>query len=100
MIERISSRRVCGNCGAIYSTADAAHASPGCATCAATTPCGSGPTTPRRPSGRACRPTTEQTAPLIEWFRATDQLVVIDGDRATEAVTADVIAAVDARLAG
>jgi adenylate kinase len=99
VIERISSRRVCGNCGAIYSTETPPTHPWVCDVCGHDA-------VRQRPDDTAeavrerLSAYEEQTAPLIEWFRSRDQLVVIDGDRATEAVTADVIAAVAHRLAG
>jgi adenylate kinase len=99
VIERISSRRVCENCGAIYSTGSPPSKPWVCDVCGHDA-------VRQRPDDteEAVRERLaayeEQTAPLIEWFRGRDQLVVIDGDRDAGAVTADVIAAVDARSAG
>ena len=98
MLERISSRRVCKNCGRIYSTVGAAgrrldlrHL---------------------RRRGRAARRRhpeavakrldayATETQPTIDWYAGTGVLVAVDGLGTLDEVTARLIAAIDARLAG
>jgi adenylate kinase len=97
VIERISSRRVCGNCGAIYSTQSPPKNPWVCDVCGHDAVRQRADDTEDAVRERLAA-YAEQTAPLIDWFRERAQLVEIDGDRDADAVTADVIAAVDARL--
>ncbi len=93
VIERISSRRVCNNCGAIYST-DRPPTSPWtCDTC--------GGEVVQRDDDTAEAITKRladymaQTAPLIDYFDERRQLVTVDGNDHPDVVFERLIAAVD-----
>ncbi len=96
VIDRISSRRVCVNCGAIYST----HEPP-------TTPwicdvCGGRVVLREDDTEAAVRERLalyrEQTSPLIEWFETRAKLVTVDGDADPDEVTATLIKVIDAAM--
>lgn len=96
VIERISSRRVCEQCGTIYSLSEPPSSPWTCDVCG-------GQVTQRaddtEEAVRARLADYEaHTAPLIDWFRSRDRLARVDGDRDAETVTADLVAVVDARL--
>lgn len=94
VIERLSSRRVCSNCGAIYST-QAPPTSPW--TCDR---CGGDVVQHDDDTEAAIRSRladyTAQTEPL-EWLGCYS-LVVVDGNAESEQVTSALVAAIDPRL--
>ena len=97
VVERISSRRVCSNCGTIYSV-DAPPATPGvCDRCG-------GEVIQRDDDTEAAvlkrlAIYNEQTEPLLAWFDERGLLVTVDGVGEPDAITAAIIAVIDDRLA-
>lgn len=84
IVERLSSRRVCGSCGYTGSTKDGDN----CPQCNA-------PLEQRdddKPETVKARLDVyaEQTAPLVEYYRGQDKLVSVDGDRSPQEVYEDV----------
>jgi adenylate kinase len=96
VVERISSRRVCENCGAIYSL-QAPPSTPGVCD-----QCGGSVVQRADDTEEAVRKRlslyNEQTEPLLEWFADRGLLVTVDGVGEPASITAKVIAAIDARL--
>ena len=82
VLERLSSRRVCQDCGAIYSAARAADARRGPATTAAARSC-SAPTTRPRPSTSGSRPTSAR--PSRPSTCSTERGLLVDGRRPRQA---------------
>ena len=97
VVERISSRRVCSNCGTIYSV-DAPPATPGvCDRCG-------GEVIQRDDDTEAAvlkrlAIYNEQTEPLLAWFDERGLLVTVDGVGNPDDITAAITAVVDDRLA-
>lgn len=96
VIERIASRRVCSNCGAIYSTSQPPSSGWTCDVCG-------GKVVQRDDdTEEAVRQRLvlyeEQTAPLIAWFEAQGRLLTVRGDDDPDSVTARLIAAIDAAI--
>lgn len=96
VVERISSRRVCDECGTIYATGDPSADSGRCERCG-------GKVVQRDDDTEAAvrarlATYTEQTAPLLEWFDAQGLLVTVDGVGDPDEVAARVRAAVDENL--
>jgi adenylate kinase len=93
LVERLSSRRICGACGWI--------AAPGVTSCAR---CGG--TLIQRPDDRPdvvrerLRVFMRDTQPLIEYYRRRPTFRSVDGDQSESAVAADIAAAVAAVLGG
>ncbi len=89
LIERLSWRRVCKNCGATYNVKFAPPKVEGvCDNCG-------GVVEQRKdhtPEAieRRLSLYDEQTAPLLNFYRNQDKLVTVDGDREMEAVSADI----------
>ena len=98
VIERISKRRVCVDCGTNYSV-DSPPKYPW--TC---DNCGGEVQQRDDDTEEAIRHRLElyskQTAPLIAWYGERDLLEIIDGLGATDDVTARLIASIDARTTG
>lgn len=98
VLERISSRRVCINCGRIYST-DAPPADGWiCDTCGGEV-VQRADDTPEAVAKRLAAYASE-TQPTIDWYASAGVLVRVDGLGTPDEVNARVIAAVDAHLAG
>jgi len=98
VIERITARRVCSNCGAIYSV-DRPPTSPW--TCDR---CGGdvvqrADDTPEAVAGRLAD-YQKQTAPLIAWFAERGTLVTVDGNDDPDTVFAALIEAVHVNVGG
>ncbi len=96
VVERISSRRVCSNCGTNYSVSDDSGATGKCAKCG-------GEVVQRDDdTEEAVRKRlsiyNEQTAPLLDWFRNEGLLIEIDGVGDPDEIAESIIAAVNARL--
>jgi adenylate kinase len=96
VLERISSRRVCVDCGTNYSTQQPPSSPWTCDVCG-------GKVVQREDDTEAAVRERldlyrEQTAPLIEWFDSRGKLVTVDGNADLDAVTAALIAVVDDRL--
>jgi adenylate kinase len=93
LVERLSTRRICANCGWI--------AVPGAVTCAR---CG-GPLIQRRDDDvdvvrERLRVYARDTQPLVEFYMRRPSFRSVDGDQSPEAVTADIAAAVESVLGG
>jgi adenylate kinase len=90
---RISGRRTCPNCGAIFNVHDAA--TPGITHC---TNCAAAPSLTQRPDdnehtvARRLAVYDEQTRPLIEHYRAQGLLRSVDAQGAVDKVTARLVA--------
>lgn len=96
VVERISSRRVCEECGTIYATGDPSADSGRCERCGGNVSQRDDDT---ESAVRARLATyTEQTAPLLEWFESQGLLVTVDGTGGPDEVADRVGDAVDARL--
>ncbi len=95
VIERISSRRVCSNCGAIYSTERPPTSNWTCDRCGGEVVQRDDDTEEAVRSRLADY--QAQTAPLIQWFADRDALVTVDGDAEPDTVFAELVAAIDAR---
>ena len=95
VIERISSRRVCSNCGAIYSTSRPPTTNCTCDRCGGEVVQRDDDTEEAVRSRLADY--QAQTAPLIQWFADRDALVTVDGDADPETVFTELVAAIDAR---
>ena len=97
VVERISSRRVCSNCGTIYSV-DAPPATPGvCDRCG-------GEVIQRDDDTEAAvlkrlAIYNEQTEPLLAWFDERGLLVTVDGGGDPDAITEQIVSVIDDRLA-
>lgn len=96
VLERLASRRVCTDCGANYSVTTPPKLDWTCDEC--------GGEVVQRPDDteaaieRRLAVYEERTRPLVQWYGARRQLVVVDGTGPPDEVTASLIAAVDARL--
>ncbi len=94
-VARLSSRRVCVECGAIYRDADPEGVSGTCSRCG-------GDVVQRSddlPEAIAARLALYErdTAPLLDFYDRRGLLVTVDGARDADEVSADIIAAVAAR---
>ena len=98
VLERISSRRVCSNCGRIYSTEAPPSSNWTCDTCGGEV-VQRADDTPEAVAKRLAA-YADETQPTIDWYAGTGVLVAVDGLGTLEEVTARLIAAIDARLAG
>jgi len=96
VVARISSRRVCSNCGAIYST-DRPPTNPW--TCDR---CGGEVVQRDDDTEESVRERLatyqDQTAPLIAWFASRAQLAEVDGDDDPDVVFDRLIVAIEARM--
>ncbi len=94
VLGRLAARRVCVGCGANYSTAAPPEVDWTCDVC------GSDVVQREDDTEAAIRRRLdlyeEQTAPLITWYAARDELVEVDGTGTTDEVTDRLIRAVDA----
>ena len=96
VVERISSRRVCSNCGAIYSTGAPPAVDWTCDKCG-------GDVVQRDDDTEAAVRErldiyTRETVPVVEWFSAKGLLVTVDGDGPADEVTARLVEQIDARI--
>lgn len=96
VIERISSRRVCGSCGRIYSVSEPPVHDWACDTCGGDV-VQRADDTPEAVTKRLAAYATE-TQPTIEWFSGKGLLVVVDGLGSRDEVSARLFAAVDAAV--
>ena len=93
---RLSARRVCVDCGAIYTDSDPEAISGVCSVC--------GGQVIQRADDQpeAIRSRLEvyerDTAPLLDFYRERGLLVSVDGSRAPDEVTADIVAVIGERL--
>ena len=94
--QRLSARRVCVDCGAIYTDTDHEAVSGVCSVC--------GGQVIQRADDQpeAIRSRLEvyerDTAPLLDFYRERGLLVSVDGSRAPDDVTADIVAVIGERL--
>lgn len=98
VVDRISSRRVCTECGATYGAADASALSGECERCGGRVVQRDDDTEGAVRKRLALY--AEQTAPLLAWFAERGILVTVDGVGSPDEVEAKVVEAVEARLAG
>jgi adenylate kinase len=97
VVERISSRRVCRECGRIYSLAEPPSNDWTCDNCGGEV-VQRPDDTPEAVAKRLAAYQTE-TIPTVDWFDARGLLVTVDGLGSPDEVAERLIAAVDARLA-
>jgi adenylate kinase len=96
VVERISSRRVCSNCGAIYSV-QSPPATPGVCD-----KCGGEVVQRDDDTEESVRKRlslyNEQTEPLLAWFGDKGLLVDVDGVGAPDEITAKLVEVIDSRI--
>lgn len=97
VVERISSRRVCSECGAIYSTASSESAAEACAKCGGKLVQRDDDTEEAVRKRLAIY--NEQTEPLLALFDGIGLLEVVDGVGDPDEIAARLISLIDARLA-
>jgi adenylate kinase len=98
VLERISSRRVCKSCGRIYSIEAPPSSGWTCDTCGGEV-VQRDDDTPEAVAKRLAAYATD-TQPTIDWYQGTGVLVAVDGLGTPDEVTARLISAIDAHLAG
>ena len=98
VVERIASRRVCVDCGTIYSITEPPRNGWHCDRCGGDVVQRDDDT--EEAVRRRLDLYEKETAPLISWFAERGLLVEIDGQGAADDVAERLVAAVDARLAG
>lgn len=96
VVERLSSRRVCVDCGAIYSLDAPPTSLWVCDRCGGEVVQRADDTVDAIRSRLADY--AAQTEPLKAWFDARGKLLVVDGNAAADDVTSALVAAIDARL--
>ncbi|MFM7064824.1 MAG: adenylate kinase [Actinomycetes bacterium] len=96
VVDRISARRTCSGCGAIYSLAAPPAAGWTCDKCGADVVQRADDT--EEAVRKRLAAYNEQTAPLLSWFGDRDMLVTVDGVGDPDEIAARIGAAVDARL--
>lgn len=96
VLERLSSRRVCSNCGAIYSTAEPPTSPWTCDVCGGEVEQRADDTPDA--IGRRLEAYERDTVPAIDLFDARGLLVTIDGLGRPDEVTARIIGAIDTRV--
>lgn len=96
VVERISGRRTCSSCGAIYSVAAPPAQGWTCDRCGGEVVQRADDTEDAVRQRLAAYNT--QTAPLLEWFAERDQLVTVDGVGDPDEIADRIAAAVDGRL--
>ena len=98
VLDRISSRRVCKSCGRIYSTEAPPTSDWTCDSCGGEV-VQRDDDTPEAVAKRLAAYATD-TQPTIDWYQGTGVLVAVDGLGTPDEVTARLISAIDAQLAG
>jgi adenylate kinase len=95
VVARLSSRRVCQECGTIYTDSDPAAISGTCEKCGGDVIQRADDT----PDAIATRLNayTRDTAPLLDFYERRGLLVTVNGDQPVDAVTAEIEAALSAR---
>ncbi len=96
VVDRISSRRVCTDCGTIYSVSDDSGSSGVCAKCGGAVVQRDDDT--EESVRKRLATYHEQTAPLLVWFEDQGLLATIDGVGEPDDIAVAVARAVDARL--
>lgn len=97
VIERISSRRVCSNCGEIYSVNNPPTSNWTCDNCGGDVVQRDDDTEDSVRKRLVLY--NEQTEPLLDWFQDNGLLINVDGVGDPQAIAATLIDLVDARLA-
>ena len=96
VVGRISGRRVCANCGAIYSVTAPPADGWKCDKCGGDVVQRADDT--EESVRKRLAAYNEQTAPLLAWFAERDMLVTVDGVGDPDEISARIAAAVDSRL--
>ncbi|MGI9577214.1 MAG: adenylate kinase, partial [Microthrixaceae bacterium] len=96
VVERISSRRVCEECGTIYSVADESGQTGRCAKCGGKVVQRDDDT--EEAVRKRLATYNEQTAPLLDWFSQQGLLETVDGEGTPDDVAVRVAAAVETHL--
>ena len=96
VVGRISGRRVCAGCGAIYSVAAPPADGWKCDKCGGDVVQRADDT--EESVRKRLAAYNEQTAPLLAWFAERDMLVTVDGVGDPDEISARIAAAVDSRL--
>lgn len=89
-IRRISERRICGQCGATFRAGAPEVAAGKCSTCGG--PLVQRPDDSEDTARHRLQVYMEQTHPLVDFYRADDKLVAVDGSRGIDDVLADIVA--------
>lgn len=89
-IRRISERRVCSHCGATFGAGSPEVAAGTCSTCGG--PLVQRPDDSEETARHRVQVYMEQTQPVVDFYRADDKLVRVNGNQAVEEVLADIIA--------
>lgn len=89
-IRRISERRICGQCGATFRAGAPEVAVGKCSTCGG--PLVQRPDDSEDTARHRLQVYMEQTHPLVDFYRADDKLVAVDGSRGIDDVLADIVA--------
>lgn len=92
-IRRISERRICGQCGATFRAGAPEVAAGKCSTCGG--PLVQRPDDSEDTARHRLQVYMEQTHPLVDFYRADDKLVAVDGSRGIDDVLADIVAGLD-----
>ncbi len=93
VLERLASRRVCSDCGANYSVQAPPKHNWTCDHCGGEVIQRADDT--EEAIKRRLDLYEEETAPLVEWYRKRDLLVVVDGDGDADDVTARLVRTID-----
>jgi adenylate kinase len=96
VVGRISGRRVCASCGAIYSVSAPPSNGWTCDKCGGDVVQRADDT--EESVRKRLAAYNEQTAPLLAWFAGREMLVTVDGVGDPDEISARIAAAVDARL--
>lgn len=96
VVGRISGRRVCASCGAIYSVDSPPASGWTCDKCGGDVVQRADDT--EESVRKRLAAYNEQTAPLLAWFDERDMLVTVDGVGDPDEISARIAAAVDSRL--
>ncbi|MCP4434418.1 MAG: adenylate kinase [Actinomycetia bacterium] len=97
VVERISSRRVCTNCGTIYSATDESGSTGKCEKCGGQVVQRDDDT--EEAVRKRLATYNEQTAPLLAWFEAEGLLETVDGVGDPDDIATVVAGVVDERIA-
>ena len=93
VLDRLASRRVCVDCGANYAVKSPPKHNWTCDHCGGDVIQRADDT--EEAIKRRLDLYEEETAPLVDWYRSRDLLMVVDGDGDTDAVTARLIRAIE-----
>lgn len=98
VLDRITRRRVCEQCGTVYNVDDAPARSGVCAKCGGQVVQRTDDTA--EAVQRRLADYERQTAPLLEWFAARGKLRVVDGAGPADDVSSALLAAIETEFAG